>query len=182
MLLFEQLSNAKKKILALEGLMLKLSLNLKNISIMEQMTVTVKNVNVYTNGNKTTVKLTIDKMVKQFVTERDEAGNSLGLDTITEKEVAYIKLPITKLIAQLSEVSEDLMVYFAMLDHAVGKKELVLLLLGSKLKVTHELHAKDEQWGEGDDEIYHHDCYVTDAKGVDLCDRAKTYMEKFMFM
>lgn len=150
---------------------------------METMTVTVKGVNVVVDGKKSRVVLTIDKMVKQFVQERDENGKALGFDTMSEQEAAFVKMPLSKLIAQLREKSEEIDLHIAMLDKLVGKKELVLLLMGSDLTITHQLYVAGDVIGEGDDEYtYEHDTWVSDIKAVKLCERAKSYMEKFMFM
>lgn len=150
---------------------------------METMTVTINSVNVFTDGNKVRVQLGTDKVLKQFVQARDDNGKALGFDTMSEQEVPFIKMPMAKLIAQLKEKDDTLNLYFAMLDKAASKKELVLLLLGSQLTIAHELHAEGEVVGEGDDAYtYEHDTYTTDVKGVALCKRAKEYIDKFMFM
>uniref|UniRef100_A0AAU8MKX8 Uncharacterized protein n=1 Tax=Geladintestivirus 5 TaxID=3233137 RepID=A0AAU8MKX8_9CAUD len=132
---------------------------------METIVVTIKGVKVYVDEKSANVQLTFDKTVKGFI--RDEKGNYVQADVKT------ISIHRSKLTAQLCEISDDIAMYRATLDHPFGQKEFGVILFNSQLTLNRQFVAAGEMIGEGDDVVAaERDCYLTDLTDAKLSDRA----------
>ena len=132
---------------------------------METIVVTVKGVKVFVDENSANVQFTFDKAIKGFV--RDADGNFVEVDVKT------ISIHRSKLTAQLCEISDDIAMYRATLDHAFGQKEFGVILFNAQLTLNRQRVAAGEVIGEGDDAVAaERDCYLTDVVKVKLSDRA----------
>ena len=139
---------------------------------METIVVTVKGVKVFVDEKSASVQLTFDKAIKGFVYDRDAKGKAIE-GTLHEDDVKTISIHRSKLTAQLCEVSDDIAMYRATLDHSFGQKEFGVILFNAKLKLNRDRKSAGEVIGEGDDAIaIERDCYITDVVGVTLSDRA----------
>lgn len=128
---------------------------------METIVVTIKGVKLFIDELSASVQLTLDKAIKGF------ACNEEG--EFVEADVKTISFRRSKLTAQLCELSDDIAMYRATLDHAFGPKDFGVILFNAKLKLNRELKAAGEIVNEV---ALERDCYITDVIGVQLSDRA----------
>lgn len=132
---------------------------------MEKIIVTVKGVRVFVNEFSSSVQLTLAEPIKGF--KQDDDGN------FVEEDVKQISLPRSKFTAQLCEASDDIAMYRATLDHALGQKEFGVILFNAKLQLQRERKAAGEVYTiNGEEQVAERDCYLTDVTGVQLSDRA----------
>ena len=132
---------------------------------METIVVTIKRVKLFVDENSANVQLTFDKTIKGFV-QNDEGD-------FIETDVKSISIPRSNLTAQLCEVSDDIAMYLATLDHKLGQKEFGVILFNAKLKINRDRKVAGEIIGEGDKaKALERDSYITDIVGVTLSDRA----------
>ena len=138
---------------------------------METIVVTVKGVKVFVDEKSASVQLTLEKAIKGFT--RDANGNYV------EADVKTISIHRSKLTAQLCDVSDDIAMYRATLDHAFGQKEFGVILFNAQLTLNRQLVVAGEVIGEGDDAVTaERDCYLTDVTKVKLSDRALRELDK----
>lgn len=138
---------------------------------METIVVTVKGVKVFVDENSASVQLTFEKAIKGFA--KDDEGN------FAETDVKTISINRSKLTAQLCEVSDDIAMYRATLDHAFGQKEFGVILFNAQITLNRQRVAAGEVIGEGDDAfVAERDCYLTDVVKVKLSDRALRELDK----
>ena len=107
---------------------------------------------MFVDENSASVQFTFDKAIKGFA--RDADGN------FVETDVKTISINRSKLTAQLCEVSDDIAMYRATLDHAFGQKEFGVILFNAQLTLNRQRVAAER------------DCYLTDVVKVKLSDRA----------
>ena len=133
--------------------------------VMDTIVVTVKGVHVYVDENSASVQLTLAEPIKGYA--KDDDGN------YAEGMVNTVSFPRSRFTAQLCEVSDDIAMYRATLDHAFGQKEFGVILFNAKLKLNRDAKAAGEVIGEGENaHALERDCYITDVVGVKLSDRA----------
>ena len=139
---------------------------------METIVITVTGVKVFVDEKSASVQLTLDKTVKGFACDRDAKGKVIK-GTLHEDDVKTISIHRSKLTAQLCELSDDIAMYRATLDHSFGQKEFGVILFNAQLTLNRQRVAAGEVIGEGDDAIAaERDCYLTDVVKVKLSDRA----------
>ena len=139
---------------------------------METVVVTIKGVKVFVDENAASVQLTFDKAIKGFACDRDAKGKVIE-GTLHEADVKTISIHRSKLTAQLCEISDDIAMYRATLDHSFGQKEFGVILFNSQITLNRQRVSAGEMIGEGDDAIAaERDCYLTDVVKVKLSDRA----------
>ena len=139
---------------------------------METIVVTIKGVKVFVDEKSASVQLTFDKAIKGFVYDRDAKGKVIK-ETLHEDDVKTISIHRSKLTAQLCEISDDISMYRATLDHSFGQKEFGVILFNAQITLNRQRVAAGEVIGEGDDAIAaERDCYLTDVVKVKLSDRA----------
>ena len=132
---------------------------------METIVVTIKRVKLFVDENSASVQLTFDKAIKGFV--RDDEGN------FNETDVNTISILRSRLTAQLCEVSDDIAMYLATLDHPFGQKEFGVILFNAKLKINRDRKVAGEIVGEGDKaKALERDSYITDIVGITFSERA----------
>ena len=133
--------------------------------VMETIVITVTGVKVFVDEKSASVQLTSDKAIKGFVRNAD--------GTFVEADVNTISIHRSKLTAQLCEVSDDIAMYRATLDHAFGQKEFGVILFNAQITLNRQRVAAGEVIGEGDDAVAaERDCYLTDVVKVKLSERA----------
>ena len=138
---------------------------------METIVVTIKGVKVFVDEKSASVQLTLEKAIKGFT--RDADGNYV------EADVKTISIHRSKLTAQLCDISDDIAMYRATLDHAFGQKEFGVILFNAQLTLNRQLVVAGEVIGEGDDAVTaERDCYLTDVTKVKLSDRALRELDK----
>ena len=139
---------------------------------METVVVTIKGVKVFVDENAASVQLTFDKAIKGFACDRDAKGKVIE-GTLHEADVKTISIHRSKLTAQLCEISDDIAMYRATLDHSFGQKEFGVILFNAQITLNRQRVSAGEMIGEGDDAIAaERDCYLTDVVKVKLSDRA----------
>ena len=120
---------------------------------------------MFVDEKSASVQFTFEKAIKGFA--RDADGN------FVETDVKTISINRSKLTAQLCEVSDDIAMYRATLDHAFGQKEFGVILFNAQLTLNRQRVSAGEVIGEGDDAfVAERDCYLTDIVKVKLGDRA----------
>ena len=145
---------------------------------METVVVTIKGVKVFVDENAASVQLTFDKAIKGFACDRDAKGKVIE-GTLHEADVKTISIHRSKLTAQLCEISDDIAMYRATLDHSFGQKEFGVILFKAQLTLNRQLIAAGEVIGEGDDAITaERDCYLTDITKVKLSEKALRELDK----
>ena len=139
---------------------------------METVVVTIKGVKVFVDENAASVQLTFDKAIKGFACDRDAKGKVIE-GTLHEADVKTISIHRSKLTAQLCEISDDIAMYRATLDHSFGQKEFGVILFNAQITLNRQRVSAGEMIGEGDDAIAaERDCYLTDVVKVKLSDSA----------
>lgn len=132
---------------------------------METVVVTIKGVKVFVNETSASVQLNLAEPIKGFA--RNDDG------CYTETDVKSVSIHRSKLAAQLCEISDDIAMYRATLDHPFGQKEFGVILFNAKITLNRNRVAAGELIGEGDDAVAaERDCYLTDVTKVKLSDRA----------
>ena len=145
---------------------------------METIVVTIKGVKVFVDEKSASVQLTFDKAIKGFVYDRDAKGKVIK-ETLHEDDVKTISIHRSKLTAQLCEISDDIVMYRATLDHAFGQKEFGVILFNAQITLNRTRVSAGEVIGEGDDTFAaERDCYLTDVAKVKLSDRAIDQIDK----
>ena len=138
---------------------------------METIVVTVKGVKVFVDEKSASVQFTFDKAIKGFA--RDADGN------FAEADVKTISINRSKLTAQLCEISDDIAMYRATLDHAFGQKEFGVILFNAQLTLNRTFVAAGEVIGEGEDAVAaERDCYLTDVVKVKLSQKSLDELDK----
>lgn len=140
------------------------------------MIVTLKRVQVFENENAANVQLVINEQIDGFVRKVDN-----GVVEYVADKVSTISVGRSALTAQLCEVSDDIAMYRACIDHAFGQKEFGLLLTGATLTIERELHSEGEVYGQdedGTDLAYQRDCYTTTITDVKLSARSQSILDK----
>ena len=133
--------------------------------VMETIVVTVKGVHVFVDENRASVQLTLAKAIKGYA--KDDDGN------YSESMVKTVSFPRSRFTAQLCDVSDDIAMYRATLDHAFGQKEFGVILFNAELKLNRDVKTAGTVVGEGENaRTLDRDCYITDVVGVTLSDRA----------
>lgn len=133
---------------------------------METVVVTIKGVKVFVDENSASVQLTFDKAIKGFAHDDYEGA-------FVETDVKTISIHRSKLTAQLCEVSDDIAMYRATLDHSFGQKEFGVILFNAQITLNRQRVSAGEVIGEGDTAVAaERDCYLTDVVKVKLSDRA----------
>lgn len=126
---------------------------------------TVKGIRVFENENSASVQLTLDKEVEGY--KQDETG--VFVKAMTNK-VSFFRSALT---AQLCDANDDIALYRACQEHALGQRQLALILFNAKLKLNIVEHSAGEVVAiNGKEHTVERDCVFVDVADVELSPRA----------
>ena len=132
---------------------------------------TVKGIRVFENENSASVRLTLDKEIEGY--KQDENGVFMkGM----VKDVSFFRSALT---AQLCDVNDDIALYRACQEHALGQKDFAKLLFNAKLKLNITEHTAGEVIDvNGTERTIERDCIFVDVADVELDAKAQARLGK----
>ena len=110
--------------------------SLKRLNAMTTIVATVKGIRVFENENSASVQLTLDKEVEGY--KQDE--NGVFVKGMT-KQVSFFRSTLT---AQLCDANDDIALYRACQERALGQRQFALILFNAKLKLNITEHSAGE--------------------------------------
>lgn len=139
--------------------------SLKRLNAMTTIVATVKGIRVFENENSASVQLTLDKEVEGY--KQDE--NGVFVKGMT-KQVSFFRSALT---AQLCDANDDIALYRACQERALGQRQFALILFNAKLKLNITEHSAGEVVEvNGTERTIERDCIFVDVAGVELAPRA----------
>lgn len=126
---------------------------------------TVKGIRVFENENSASVQLTLDKEIEGY--KQDD--NGIFVKGMT-KQVSFFRSALT---AQLCDANDDIALYRACQERALGQRQLALILFNSKVKLNITEHSAGEVIDvNGTERTIERDCIFVEVVDVTLAPRA----------